>query len=108
MESGEVDGRVVFDRCLQVGRQHGLAMIALRTAHHAGKVEIETQLVAVAQFERRNQQATVIGTGIAGQHRQADFLRPCLPLRRTSGKLEMNWSLIATPSRDSSLPNGGV
>ncbi len=78
MESGEVDGRVVFDRCLQVGRQHGLAMIALRTAHHAGKVEIETQLVAVAQFERRNQQATVIGTGIAGQHRQADFLQALL------------------------------
>ena len=34
--------------------------------------------------------------------------RPCLPERRISGKLEMNWSLMPTLKRDSSLLNGGV
>ncbi len=78
VETGEVDGRIFFDRRLQVRRQHGLAVVALGTAHHAGKVEIKAQLVAVAQLERGNQQAAVVGTGVAGQHRQADFLQTLL------------------------------
>ncbi|MCY1465708.1 hypothetical protein D9M71_838950 [compost metagenome] len=71
----QIDGRVLVDGRLHVGRQEGLALAVLGVADLAGEAEVVAQLVAVFDFCCRYQGLVGQRRGIRGEHPRAQFLQ---------------------------------
>ncbi len=76
---------MLVDGGLDVGRQVGLAAIALGIAQFAGEVEFEAHLVAHTHLQRRHQQLFAFGGGVRRKNGQAQVFHAAAAVAALQG-----------------------